>query len=96
MATAVATKMSQIWMATKKNATGKRSKRNFMQGAGFYQSLPASDRFARRVVRGPHDETARRDRHVVFGALGHRHVGGAAVERIGERQIAVMPPDERP
>jgi len=30
MATAVATKMSQIWMATKKSATGKRSKRNFI------------------------------------------------------------------
>src|SRR6266853_789584 len=33
IATAVATKMSQIWMATKKSATGKRSYRNFIQGA---------------------------------------------------------------
>src|SRR6478609_1538242 len=32
MATAVATKMSQIWIATKKRATGKRSNRNFIQG----------------------------------------------------------------
>src|ERR687885_2206679 len=32
IATAVATKMSQIWMATKKSATGKRSYRNFIQG----------------------------------------------------------------
>src|SRR3954453_1656211 len=32
MATAVATKMSQTWIATKKSATGKRSYRNFIQG----------------------------------------------------------------
>src|SRR5205085_1242731 len=32
MATAVATKISQTWMATKKSATGKRSYRNFIQG----------------------------------------------------------------
>src|SRR5919201_1484915 len=80
IATAVAMKMSQIWMATKKNATGKRSNRNFMQGRAFYQSLPRSDRLARGVVGRPHDEAGGRDRDVVLGAFRHRYIGSAAIE----------------
>src|SRR5438874_5013438 len=96
IATAVATKMSQIWMATKKRATGKRSYRNFMRGRAFYQSLPATERLARLFVSGPHHQAAGRDADGVFRAVRHRHVHRAAIERIGERQIAVMPPYDRP
>src|SRR2546421_12921506 len=70
MATAVATKMSQIWMATKNKATGKRSNRNFIQGPDSTRLLLSYDLKERhgagttdRICRGPGRSTRRLRRH---------------------------------
>src|SRR5439155_18224762 len=79
MATAVATKMSQIWMATKKSATGKRSYRNFIQGAHSTRLWYGSRRLRRGgAVPVRHDVDAVRDLSAAArAARGHRPRMGA-------------------
>src|SRR3954468_14218121 len=93
--------MSATLKATKKRMIGKKSKRNFKRAdsTSMYRPsalLPASDRLAGGLVARPDHQAARRDLHRVERALGHRHVGSAAVERIRERQVVVVAPRQRP
>src|SRR5687767_12847199 len=86
--------MSASLKATKNRTTGRRSKRNFIRRAAFYQatasSLPAADGLAGRVVLGAHHQATRRHRDQVLRAFGHRDISGAAVECIGERHVLVI------
>src|SRR5712692_821265 len=86
IATAVATKMSQIWMATKKSATGKRSYRNFIQGAHSTRLWYGS----RRLRRGG----AVPVRHDVDAV---RHLSAAArAERRHRARMGAVDPGRRP
>ena len=59
-------------------------------------SMPGADGLARLEVERPRDQSALRDLDFVARAVGHRHEGGAAIERIDPRQVVVIALQERP
>src|SRR5258706_12405237 len=78
MATAVATKMSQMRRATRNDPTGRRSKRNFIQERNSTSREVASAALGSVPGRGgvlPHQWTRAGHATAVLPAIGQRHRG---------------------
>ena len=58
--------------------------------------VPGADRLPCDQVERPRDQAALRDFDFVVRAVGHRHEGGAAIERIDPRQVMVIALQQRP
>jgi uncharacterized membrane protein len=58
--------------------------------------MPGTHRLLRDQVERPRDKAILRDFYFVVRAVGHRHEGGAAIERIDPRQVMVIALKQRP